>query len=66
MEPNRYTTLGLNELGSNGNEGVDPYSPEVQNWSLMFRCSLVTYPGHPILGENRRSYLSARDTFSVF
>ena len=38
------TTPGLSEPGSNGNGGVQP-PPELQNWSITIRGSLVSYSG---------------------
>ena len=26
-----------------------PHNPDLQNWSFTIRCSLVSYPGHPLL-----------------
>ena len=41
--------LGQNGPGSNGNEGVFHIPPKLQDWSLLFRCSLVSYPGHSMV-----------------
>ena len=41
-----------NGPGSNGNEGITPHSPEIQNWSLTTRYKLVPYPGYPFLGRS--------------
>ena len=38
------TTLSLSGPGSNGDKGIF-YIP--QSWSLIIRCSLVSYLGHP-------------------
>ena len=44
------STPGHSVLGSNGNEGVTLLFPQLQNWSLTTRCSLLSYPRH--LGLN--------------
>ena len=43
-------TGGTTTKFSHGNEGVTPYSPKLQNRSLTTRYSLVSYPGHTIVG----------------
>ena len=40
------TTLGLSGPGSNGNKGVTPHSPDLQNWNLTIGYNLVSYPKH--------------------
>ena len=40
------TTPGQSGPGSHGNEGCTPHSPDLQNWSLTIRYSLVSYPEH--------------------
>ena len=59
------TTLGFRGPGCNGNEGVTPHSPELQNCSLTPRCSLVIYLGHPFLRESYPStaYSKPRESF---
>ena len=41
-------TRGQSASWSNSNEGVLPQSPDLQNWSLTIRCSLVSCIGNPI------------------
>ena len=48
-------TLSHGGPGSNGNKEVTPHSPELQNWNLVTRYSLVSYPGHSFLVESRLS-----------
>ena len=43
------------------------HSPDLQNWRLSLRYSLMPYPGHPLsLGGEAVSYSSVRYTDSVF
>ena len=39
----------LSEPGSNDNSDITLNSLELQNRNLIIRCSLVSYPGHPVL-----------------
>ena len=43
-------TMCESGLGSNGNEGITPHSPELQNWSLTTKFNLVSHSGHSFLG----------------
>ena len=40
------TTPSQSGHGNNGNEGVTPHSPNLQDWSFTIRCSLVSYLRH--------------------
>ena len=49
--PTGINTMKQNEPGSNGNEWVTPYPTGLLNWSLATWCNLVSYLGHPFLGQ---------------
>ena len=52
------------ESESHGNKRILRTPPELQNWSLIIACIIVSYPGHhPFL---QRSYISAKDRSDVF
>ena len=43
-------TLTQSGAGSNGDEGVTPHTPDLQNWNATTRCSSVLYLCPPIRG----------------
>ena len=55
----RTTTPSQSEPWSKGYEGITSYSSELQNWKLTTERNLISYQGHPVLGE---SYFSVEDT----
>ena len=53
-------TLGQSELGSNDNKWGTPHTPDLQDWSLTIRCSLMSYRGTYFFGERGRVLFHSR------
>ena len=44
-----FTSPGQNGLGNKGVMAINtPHFPDLQDWNVTIRCSLVLYPGHTI------------------
>ena len=56
-------TLSQSKSRSNGNEGMIPHSPDLQNWSFTTGFILISYPGCSFCGG---FYPSAGDTVNIF